>query len=237
MKQKSLAFRGGAGVVVVATLVSAAVALPTLAADPSAWTLDSAMKQLDQTSADFKTAVVDVELTAIDGPDAEPRVASGKAYFSRAGSFRIDLSEPDAKTLLSTGSDLYVYDPSRAIVERYAIGKHPERLEPYLSLGFSLTGKGLSKDYLVGLLGEEVLDDQRTLHLELTPKSDEIRANVSRIQIWIEQGSLLPVRLTVFHSDAAQSVTANYSHASRNVPVDDAMFKPKWPKGTETIKR
>lgn len=237
MKQKSPSFYGGVRRVAVAVVVAATAAFTTLAAEPSTWTLDSALKQLDKSSGDFRTAVVDVVLTAIDGPDAEPRISSGKAYFSRDGSFRIDLSEPDTKTLLSTGSDLYIYEPARATVERYAIGKHPERLEPYVSLGFSLTGKDLSKDYLVGLLGEEIVDDQRTIHLELTPKSDEIRAKVSRIQLWIEQGSWLPTRLSVYHSDAAQSVTANYSHAARNVPVDDSIFKPKWPKGTETIKR
>jgi outer membrane lipoprotein-sorting protein len=218
----------------VALIVATA---PALAAEPSAWTLDSALKQIDKSNQDFKTAVVDVQLSAIDGPDAEPRAGSGKGYFSRDGSFRIDLAKPEAKTLLSSGDDLYVYEPARAVVERYAIGKHPERLEPYLSLGFSVTGKAMSKDYLVGLLGEEIVNDQRTIHLELTPKSEEVRSKVSRIQIWIEQGSWLPIRLTVFHSDAAQSVSASYSHASRNVPVDDAVFKPKWPKGTETIKR
>ena len=223
--------------VVLGLLALAAAAPPMHAEEAGAWTLESALKQLDQSSKDFRTAVADVELIVIDGAGAEPRTASGKAYFSRDGSSRFDLTAPDVKSLLCTGSDLYVYEPAKAIVERFPVNKYAERLEPYPSLGFSLTGKALSRDYLVGLLGEATVDGQKTLHLELTPKSDEVRAKVSKIQIWIEQRSWMPIQQTVFHTDAAQSVTVKYMNASRNVPVDDKTFKPKWPKGTKTVKR
>ena len=88
-----------------------------------------------------------------------------------------------------------------------------------------------------GLLGEEDVGDHRALRFELTPKSDDLRATVSRVQLTIDQGSWLPLEQQVFHSDAVQSVTARYVHHARNLPLDDALFKPKWPKGTETIKR
>jgi len=223
--------------VALGVLLAAVPAVGARADEAPAWTLDSALKQIDSTTGDFRTAVADVELTAVDDVAAEPRTESGKAYFSGDGSFRFDLSAPEEKTLLCDGQDLFVYKPALGIVERYQLDKHPERLEPYASLGFLLTGKALTREYVVGLLGEEMVDEQKTLLLELTPKSDELRAKVSRIQLWIEQGSWLPLQQKIFHTGAVQSVTARYLHTSRNVPVDKNLFKAKWPRDTQTIKK
>ena len=122
----------------------------------------TALKQLNQNSGDFRTAVADVKLTTVAGKDAKPLVESGKAYFSRDGQFRFEIA---------------------------------------------------------------------------TPKADKARASVSRIHVAIEQGSWLPLQQTMFHSDAVQHFTMDYAQVSRNVPVEDSMFKPKWPKGTKTISR
>lgn len=212
-------------------------AMPLFAAESATWTLESALKQLDKASSRFEGAVAEVELTAIDAAGAEPRTGSGKAYFDRQGAVRFDLSGPDEKILLSDGSDLYVYEPARAIVEQYAVDKHPEKLEPYASLGFSLTGSRLEKDYVVTLLGEESIDDQKSLVLELTPRSDEVRSAVSRVQLWIGQASWLPVQQKIFHGGTEIHITARYRNVSKDVPLEDSLFKPKWPRGTETIKR
>ena len=79
------------------------------------------------------------------------------------------------------------------------------------------------------------MDDRKTLLFELTPKSDDLRAKVSRIKLWIGQSSWLPLKQTVYHSDDSQHVTIRYLHTSRN--VDKALFKSKWPKGTQIIKK
>jgi outer membrane lipoprotein-sorting protein len=218
-------------------VLACAGAAPLLATGSATWTLESVLKQLDKAISRFEGAVAEVELTAVDAAGAEPRTGSGKAYFDRGGAVRFDLSSPDEETLLSTGPELYVYEPARAIVEQFAVAKHPERLEPYASLGFSLTGKGLEKNYVVSLLGEESIDDHKTLVLELTPRSDEMRAAVSRIQLWIGEAAWLPVQQKIFHGGAETYLSARYRNVSKDVPLEDSLFKPKWPKGTETVKR
>ena len=218
-------------------VLACAGAVPLLATERATWTLESALKQLDRVSSRFEGAVADVELTAVDAAGAEPRSGSGKAYFDRGGAVRFDLSSPDEKTLLSTGQDLYVYEPARAIVEQFAVDKHPERLEPYASLGFSLSGNGLQKDYVVSLLGEESIGDHKTLVLELTPRSDEMRSAVSRIQLWIGEASWLPVQQKIYHGGAGIYIQVRYRDVSKDVPLEQSLFKPKWPKGTETVKR
>jgi outer membrane lipoprotein-sorting protein len=223
---------------VAAALLAVTMSGPGMGAEEATgWNLNTALKQLDKNNGDFRTAVADVKMTVVTGKDAEPQVQSGKAYFSRDGRFRIDFSTPAVKTILCTQTDLFIHDPAGAMVERYSLGKHPERLEPYAKLGFSLSGKAMSKDYLVALLGEEMMGDRKTLIFQLTPKADKVRASVSRIQIAIEQGSWLPLQQKMFPGDPVKQLTMDYAQVSRNVPMDDSMFKPKWPKGTKTISR
>jgi outer membrane lipoprotein-sorting protein len=90
---------------------------------------------------------------------------------------------------------------------------------------------------VVSLLGEESIDDHKTLVLELTPRSDEMRAAVSRIQLWIGEAAWLPVQQKIFHGGAETYLSARYRNVSKDVPLEDSLFKPKWPKGTETVKR
>jgi outer membrane lipoprotein-sorting protein len=235
METVRFATRSARGAVLgMLVVLVAAVAVP---AQDGAWTLSTALKQLDATASDFSTAVADVEMNMLESEGTEPQTASGKGYFSQSGSFRIELTSPEAKTLLCTGSDLFIYDPAQAIVEHYPLGKHPERLEGYASLGFSLTGQALSKSYLVGLTGEENEGDHKVLRFELTPKSDKLRASVSRVLLTIDEGSWLPLEQKVLRGDAVQYLELKYRHLSRNVSVDGSTFKPKWPKGTQTVQR
>ena len=125
------------GIALLVSIVSLASA-PGIRGADAAWTLDSALKQLDKSTGGFRTAVADVELTSAEGESGEPVTAKGKAYFSSDGSFRMDLTDPDEKSLLVHGGSLYVYEPARALVERYPLAKHPERLEPYAAVGFAV---------------------------------------------------------------------------------------------------
>jgi glutathione S-transferase len=67
-------------------------------------------------------------------------------------------------------------------VKEYRLSKHKDRLEAFIPLGFSTTGKDFNKDFLVTFIGEETIGDRRTLGLELTPKKDSTRAIVSKIR-------------------------------------------------------
>ena len=87
------------------------------------------------------------------------------------------------------------------------------------------------------LLGEEVQGSQRLLGLELTPKEDEARTAVARMNIWVDQASWLPVRQTIAHTSSGETLSINYSQMGRNVELNDDLFEARWPKDTESIRR
>jgi outer membrane lipoprotein-sorting protein len=103
-------------------------------------------------------------------------------------------------------------------------------------LGFGTDSKEMQKGYLVTLLKEDKIDDRKTIELELTPKVDEVRAQISKIQIWLDESSWLPVQQEFFEAGSGDYSIVRYSKVVRNPGLPDSQFKPHWPKGTERIK-
>ena len=222
-------------------LVAAFLCAPyvaTTATNELGWTLDSALAQIDRQAQDFKTALADVEAQwQAAGADKPHRTATGRMYINKEGVLRFNVSTPDKHTLLVTKSEVQDYNPVRALVDRYSLSKHKGRLEPYARLGFTTTGKDLRDDYLVTLLGEDYMNGRRIVGLELTPKKERAREVVARLQLWIDQASWMPVKQVIVHVASGETLTVTYVGMARNLKLNPELFKAKWPKGTQQLKR
>ena len=198
-----------------------------------AWTMERAVKQLDRQGSDFDTVLAEV-VVDWSGPEADAlKVESGRIYINGRGQFRLNGESPAKRTILLDGKTLYHYDPQANVAKQYSLSKHKERLEVFIPLGFSTTGKDLDRDFLVTFVGEETIGDRRTLGLELTPKKDNIRAIVSKIQIWVDESSWLPARQIITQTATGNTLTVNYHGMARNLDLNRQLFDDNWPKGTE----
>ena len=210
----------------------------TTATNELGWTLDSALAQIDRQAQDFNTALADVEAQwQAAGADQPHRTASGRLYVNKEGVLRFKVESPEQRTVLVTKSEVQDYDPVRALVDRYSLSKHKARLEPYARLGFTTTGKDLRDDYLVTLLGEDFVNGRRIVGLELTPKKERAREVVARLQLWIDQASWMPVKQVIVHVASGDTLTVTYYGMARNLKLNPDLFKAKWPKGTQQLKR
>ena len=72
-------------------------------------------------------------------------VESGRVFIRRDDKMLIELTQPDPRTILRTGDDLFVYNPRLKRVEQYNIGKHRADVEQFLLLGFGSGGGDLKK--------------------------------------------------------------------------------------------
>jgi len=146
------------------------------------------------------------------------------------------MKPPDARTILRTGDNLYIYTPGLKRVEEYNLGKNRNLVDQFLLLGFGTSGKELQKSYLVTVLGEPELDDKKTIELELTPKSQDFRNQISKIQIWFDESNWLPVQQQFFETGSGDYFIIRYSNIVRNPGFGKSQFEPHWPKDTEKIK-
>lgn len=201
------------------------------------WTLDSALKQVDRQSKDFKTLLADVTATAKSADGTVTREMKGRLYMNETGDIRIRLGDDSGQEVLVTRSEVQEYDPVKQQVERYSLSKHKNRMEPYARLGFTNTGKDLKDNFLVTMLGEDNIRGERTLMLQLTPKRDAERQVVSSVKLWINEASWMPMRQVIEEVANQETLTIDYEGAARNLNLNPDFFKSNWPRGTKRVRR
>jgi outer membrane lipoprotein-sorting protein len=109
-------------------------------------------------------------------------------------------------------------------------------VDQYVRLGFGTKGEDIKKSFLVAVLGEEELDHKKTVMLELTPKSDQVRNQITKIQMWIDEASWLPIQQKFFEAGSGDYVLSHYTNVMKNLKINDAKFKQDWPKSVSRVK-
>jgi len=220
------------GICLLATLIFAAGAARSQG--KGSWTLERVLTQLDDASKSFKGLSADVERTKVTVVVNDKSTENG-TILVRGDKMLLEMKPPDARTILRSGDTLSVYTPGLKRVEEYNIGKNRTLVDEFMQLGFGQSGKDLEKHYLVTLQAEAELDQRKTVELELTPKTESVRAQFSKILIWFDESSWLPVQQQLFETGSGDYEIIHYTQIVRNPKTDESEFKPHWPKGTEKI--
>jgi outer membrane lipoprotein-sorting protein len=208
---------------------------PTLASQQSNWTVDNVLKQLDARAADFQSLTADLERTKVTVVVNDKSTESGQIWVRRDDKMRIELTQPDPRTILRDGDFFYLYNPKIHRVEEYNLGKKKSLVDQFLLLGFGTSGSSLKEGYNISLQGEETLDGKKVLRLELLPKTDEVKKQLSKIDLWLDESTWLPVQQQFFETGSGDYFTIQYRNVIRNARIPDSEFKPHWPRGTTKV--
>jgi outer membrane lipoprotein-sorting protein len=210
---------------------------PARSAPQTQWSLETILRQLDAQSKDFTSLTADMQRTKVTVVVDDKSTDSGKIFVRRDDKMRIEFTSPDSRTVLLNGDSLYVYTPKINRVDEYSIAKHKDLADQFLLLGFGTSGTALQKNYDVTFQDEETLDGRKTLMLELTPKSADMRNQISKVQIWLDEATWLPAQQKFFETGSGDYFIVSYSNVARNVRIPDARFRPQWPKGVNKVKQ
>jgi len=210
-------------------------AKPVAAQARVSMSLDSVLSQLDSQAGSFKGLSADVERTKVTVVVNDKSTDTG-TILVRDDKMLLQMKPPDARTVLKTGDTLYVYTPGLKRVEEYNLGKNRELVDQFMLLGFGTKGSQLRQSYQVTVAGEPTLGDRRTVELELVPKSQVVKNQFSKIQIWYDPASWLAVQQQFYETGSGDYSIVRYSNLMRNPQISESQFKPHWPKGTEKIK-
>ena len=201
----------------------------------SSFTLEQVLTRLDEQARDFRSLSADVERTKVTVVVNDRSTESGTIVV-RGDKMRLELKTPDPRTILRTGDSFFIFNPKLNRVEEYNLGKYKAFADQYLLLGFGTPGHELKKGYLVTLLGEPQLEGKKVAELELTPKSEAVRNQISKIELWYDESNWLPVQQQFFETGSEDYFIIRYANMVRNPRIDESEFKPHWPKGVEKIK-
>jgi len=198
-------------------------------------TLENVLKQLDAQAADFRSLTADLERTKVTVVVNDKSTESGQILVRRDNKMRIELTQPDPRTILRDGDNFYIYNPKIHRVEEYNLGKKKSVVDQFLLLGFGTSGSSLKDSYEVTLRGEETMDGRKVIQLELLPKTEDVLKQLSKIQLWLDESSWMPLQQQFFETGSGDYFIIRFRNMNRNAHIADSEFKPHWPHGTTKV--
>jgi outer membrane lipoprotein-sorting protein len=199
-------------------------------------TLEYVLSMMDHSAEDFKSLTAAIEHVKYTAVVKDTSTETGEIFVRKDSKERIDFQIPDPRTILRNGDNLYIYTPKINRVEEINIGKNRVMVDQYLALGFGMRTENLKKNYEIAFSGEEELDGHKAAVLELTPRSEEQKKQISKVVIWVDEASWLPVQQKFIEAGTGDYVLSRYTKVMKNLKLGDGKFKPDWPKGTKVEK-
>ncbi len=212
-------------------LVASGVALGAVAAQTGArWTTEGVLGMMDKSAKDFRSLTADIENVKYTAVVNDTSTETGQIFVRHDQKMRIEIAKPEPRTILRTGDSLFLYNPKLNRVEEFDLGKNRAMVDQYIRLGFGTKSEDIKKSYLVTVTGEEELDHKKAVVLELTPKSDQVRSQITRIQMWVDEASWLPIRQKFYETGSGDYILFHYTNVMKNLNVNESKFKQDWPK-------
>jgi outer membrane lipoprotein-sorting protein len=195
------------------------------------WTTEGVLGMMDKSAKDFRSLNADIENIKYTAVVNDTSTETGQIFVRHDQKMRIDITKPEPRTILRSGDSLFLYNPKMNRVEEYDLGKNRAMVDQYIRLGFGTKSEDIKKSYLVTVTGEEELDHKKSVVMELTPKSDQVRSQITRIQMWIDEASWLPIRQKFYETGSGDYITFHYTNVMKNLKISESKFKQDWPKG------
>jgi outer membrane lipoprotein-sorting protein len=213
----------------IACLASLA-AIPSSADSSEAAALEKILGRMDSAADAFRTTEASVVWDQYQKVVDEHEEQKGKVYFRHADNsvqMAADITEPDQKYVLFSGSKVQVYQPKIDQVSVYNTGKNRDAFESFLVLGFGGRGHDMLKSFDVKFLGNETVDGLDAAKLDLVPKATNVRNNVDHILLWIDPARGISVQQQFFFGNSGDYRLAKYSGIKMNEKIPDSVFKLK----------
>jgi outer membrane lipoprotein-sorting protein len=212
-------------------LCATAIATGAGAAQTAAkWTTEGVLAMMDRSAKDFHSLTADLENIKYTAVVKDTSTETGQIWVRHDQKMRIEITKPEPRTMLRTGNSLFLYNPKLNRVEEYDLGKNGSMVDQYARLGFGTRSEDLKKSYLVTVTGEEELDHKKTVVVELTPKSEQMRSQITRVQMWIDEASWLPIEQKFYETGAGDYILFHYTNMMKNLKINESKFKQDWPK-------
>jgi outer membrane lipoprotein-sorting protein len=191
--------------------------------------LDHVLTQMDNAAKSFHTAQANLTAEQYTKLVDEKDTQKGKVYYERNGSevnMAADITEPDKQYAIYANGKAQVYNPKIDQVNEYQPGKSRTQIEAFLLLGFGGGGHSLLSTYDVKYLGSEKINGIDAAKLELTPKSQQLQNNISKILLWVDPPKGVAVQMQLFFPGGDYRLT-KYSDIQINQKLPDNAFKLK----------
>jgi outer membrane lipoprotein-sorting protein len=146
----------------------------------------------------------------------------------------VEFQPPDPRTVFVDGKNIQIYYPKANTVEFYDASKYVANIDQFLLLGFGTTSAELMKSYDVKLGGAEAIGGKMCSRVELTPRTQQMKQLITKIELWIPEGDSSPVREKVTEPSKNYELV-DYAEVRLNPPLPQSAFELKLPAGVKKI--
>ena len=184
--------------------------------------LQATLDRMDRSAASFKGLSADLTqvshnavLNADEAFAGTIAVRRPKPHELRA---RVDILKPesDAKKVLLTRHRVEMYYPKNNTVQIIDLDRKDSHLiDQYFLLGFGSNSAELRNSYKMELGGPETVSGQKTVHLLLTPKSADVLAQLTKVELWISDTLGIAVQQK-FWEPGDDYIVATYTNVKLN---------------------
>jgi outer membrane lipoprotein-sorting protein len=154
--------------------------------------------RLDQAAHSFTGATANIRVITHTGIINEDETQIGtvavKRYSPNEQRFLINFTGQDAQAIALRDRTLQIYYPKLNTVREYDIGKYRDLAQTLILLGFGMPGRELAANYDINNLGDERVESQDSVHLQLTPRASDVLKQLSRVDLWISLKTNCPVQ-------------------------------------------
>jgi outer membrane lipoprotein-sorting protein len=205
------------------SLTICAVALFGFAATPCrAQSTAEIFSRMDKAAQSFTGATAGIRVTThtaiIDEDETQIGTVAVRRYSPNEMQFLINFTGQDAQAIALRGQTLQIYYPKLNTVREYDIGKYKDLAQKLILLGFGMPGRELAANYNVSNLGDEPVQSQDSVHLQLIPKAPDVLKQLSRVDLWISLKTNCPVQQK-FYMPGGDYRLATYSDVKVNPPL------------------
>jgi outer membrane lipoprotein-sorting protein len=223
--------------------IAALLLLCACAAMPQDAALRKVLSQMDASSTKFQDVQADIAVDLYTAVVQDHEMQKGKTAFRRAGNaiematqILTDNGEPSERDLLYKNGQLSFYQPALKQETLFSAGANRGEYDSLLATGFGANSNDLNATWTVTLQGMETIDGTETAKLDLVPRQDNIRNNVTHITLWLDPVRDISLK-QVMYQPSGDSRTVTYSNIRYNAHPSASLFTLKVAPGTQIQKK
>jgi len=198
--------------------------------------LDEVLSGMTAEGNRLETLQVRLDRDTVNGLVDDHVVDSGElAFDARERRIRVTITDPATarQDVLVEAGVFRSFNPRTNQVTMGDLGSND--VAQFLVVGFGPGNASLESNFDVTLDGEERVDGVATSKIVLVPRSDQVRGNVLRIRLWIDQEHWIPVRQRLDQPGLNYQVV-DYSDVRINSNLSDSDFELDLPDDAEVLR-
>jgi outer membrane lipoprotein-sorting protein len=191
----------------------------------------SAFKKMDQAASTFKAMTADVtqvsHTAAINDDDTELGTIAIRHAKPHPMEFLMHFHKPDEKIVHFKERVAEIYIPKSNSEQIYDLGKKNSLVQQFLLIGLGSSSEDVKSGYAVKLGGEDTVGGQKSVRLELTPKSPDVAKLFRLIEIWVaESGTASGIAVQQkLHEEGGDYILQTYSNIKLDPGLPESAVK------------